>query len=501
MTTRLNTYLSKSRYILGLQCPKALWLTTYQPELKDEVSAFQESVFQSGTDVGLLARDLFPGGVEIPYDGLTHTEQLTRTRQALADGVTSIYEAAFSHDGVFVKVDLLHRGEQGWELHEVKGSTKLKDVYRHDIAVQYHVVTGAGVPLTYAGLVHINNQYIRHGAIQVEELFARQDLTAETMDRQEEVRERVGVLRQMLAGDMPEIAIGPHCSDPYDCAFSGHCWAAVPSPSVFDLRSYGKPDPFPFYEEGLVRFDELPLNRLGWRQRQQVEAHLGQQLLVNKAAVREFLGTLHYPLSFLDFETTYMTPVPLFDGTRPYQQVPFQYSLHVIREEGGEVEHYAWLAAADEDNPAAGLGATLLADLPGEGTILTWNMVFEKRILGELAIHCPDYASAIGGIIERITDLIIPFRSRAVYHWQMHGSASLKSVLPALIPELSYDDLDIADGGSAASAWLRMRESDDAAERETICRDLHIYCALDTLAMVRILEWLLLAVTGGSMID
>ena len=185
MTTQLNTYLSKSRYILGLQCPKALWLTTYQSELKDEVSDFQEAVFQSGTDVGLLARDLFPGGVEIPYDGLTHTEQLTRTRQALADGVTSIYEAAFSHDGVFVKVDLLHRGEQGWELHEVKGSTKLKDIYRHDIAVQYHVVTGAGVPLIYAGLVHINNQYVRHGAIQVEELFARQDLTAETMDRQE----------------------------------------------------------------------------------------------------------------------------------------------------------------------------------------------------------------------------------------------------------------------------------------------------------------------------
>ncbi len=490
-TTRtVNTFLSKSRFMLGLQCPKALWLNNYRPELKDEVSDSQDAVFQSGTDVGVLARDIFPGGVEIPFDGMTTTEQLARTRQLLDDGVTTLYEAAFSHDGVFVKVDLLHKGREGWELHEVKGSTGMKRVYLDDIAVQYHVVTGTGMPLSYAGLVHVNNQYVRLGGIDVQQLFTRQDLTENVAGRQDAVQDNVATLRSMLAEEMPNVGIGPHCSNPYGCPFQGHCWSHVPSPSVFDLRSYGKPDPFSFYEEGLVRYTELPLNRLGWRQRQQVEAHLNQSQTVDNAAVGKFLGTLTYPLSFLDFETTYMTPMPLFNGTRPYQQVPFQYSLHIIRKEGGEVEHHAWLAAADEDNPAAGLLTSLLAALPESGAIITWNKVFESRILGEMGERFRKLAPHVTAVRERLVDLMVPFRNRDVYDWQMHGSASLKSVLPALIPELSYDGLEIADGGAAASAWLRMRETVDLVEREAINRNLLEYCHLDTLAMVRILEWL-----------
>ncbi len=490
-TTRtVNTFLSKSRFMLGLQCPKALWLNNYQPELKDEVSDSQDAVFQSGSDVGVLARDIFPGGVEIPYDGLTTTEQLARTRQLLDDGVTTLYEAAFSHNGVFVKVDLLHKGREGWELHEVKGSTGMKRVYLDDITVQYNVVTGAGVPLRYAGLVHVNNQYVRQGDIDVHQLFTKQDLTENVIDRQDEVRDRVAILQDMLTDEIPNVVIGPHCYNPYGCPFQGHCWAHVPSPSVFDLRSYGKPDPFSFYEEGLVRYTELPLDRLGWRQRQQVEAHLNQSQTVDNVAVQKFLKTLTYPLAFLDFETTYMTPVPLFNGTRPYQQVPFQYSLHIIREDGGEVEHHAWLTAADEDNPSAGLLTSLLAALPEGGAIITWNKVFESHILGEMGERFRKLASQVKEVRERLVDLMVPFRNRDVYDWQMYGSASLKSVLPALIPELSYDGLEIADGGAAASAWLRMRETWDLAEREAISRKLLEYCHLDTLAMVRILEWL-----------
>ena len=202
------------------------------------------------------------------------------------------------------------------------------------------------------------------------------------------------------------------------------------------------------------------------------------------------MKTLTYPLAFLDFETTFMTPVPLFNGTRPYQQVPFQYSLHIIREEAGEVEHHAWLAAADEDNPAAGLLTSLLAALPETGAIIAWNKVFESRILGELGDRFRKLAQEVAAVRERLVDLMIPFRHRDVYDWRMHGSASLKSVLPALIPELSYDGLEIADGGTAASTWLRMRETDDLAEREAITQNLLNYCHLDTLAMVRILEWL-----------
>jgi hypothetical protein len=357
--------------------------------------------------------------------------------------------------------------------------------------VQHYVVTGAGLPLAYAGLVYINNQYVRQGPIEVQQLFARQDLTAEVGSRHEEVRNNVSKLPSMLSEEMPAVGIGQHCSDPYECAFAGHCWAHVPSPSVFDLRSYGKPkNLFSFYEKGQVRFEDLPLHELGWRQRQQVEAHLRQELQVEPAAITSFLSTLCYPLSFLDFETTYMTPVPLFDGTRPYQQVPFQYSLHVIRKEGGEMEHHAWLADPDDGDPRARFVDRLLIDLPDDGTILIWNMNFEIQRLWELAAHCSNHATEIAGVVARISDLIIPFRSRALYDWRMAGSASLKAVLPALLPELSYDELEVADGGAASAAWLQMMASDDPGEKVKWRDALLTYCHLDTLAMVRILEWL-----------
>lgn len=197
-----------------------------------------------------------------------------------------------------------------------------------------------------------------------------------------------------------------------------------------------------------------------------------------------------YPISFLDFETTYLTPVPLFDGTRPYQQVPFQYSLHVLRKKGGKLTHSSWLADPDEGDPRPEFIENLLADLPGKGTILAWNMTFEKQRLQELAAFSTGHALAIAGVIDRLVDLIVPFRSQAVYDWRMAGSASLKSVLPALIPELSYNKLEVADGGAASAAWLRMMESEESDEKERLRQALLCYCELDTLAMVRILEWL-----------
>lgn len=170
-------FLSKSRFIKGLQCHKQLWLLTHRPELQDEVSVAQQAVFDAGTDVGILAQSLFPGGIEIPFDGMSLSAQLALTREAIGNGAQTIYEAAFSFDNLFVKADILHRGESGWELYEVKGSTRLKDVYLNDIAVQYHVLTGAGITIAKAALVHIDSDYVRQGAIDVRQLFGIMDVS------------------------------------------------------------------------------------------------------------------------------------------------------------------------------------------------------------------------------------------------------------------------------------------------------------------------------------
>ena len=234
-----NLFLSKSQYLKGMQCHKALYLYKHHKELRDEISAAQQTIFASGTDVGVIAQDLFPSGVEVPYEGLSISQQVKMTKDEIAKGTKTIYEASFEYDGLFVKVDILNLGDKGWELYEVKSSTSVKDINYDDIALQYYVLVGAGIKLNKASLVHINNQYVRNGDVEVEKLFTINDLTEDIVEMQQEVPSNISSMRSMIGGEMPSIDIGQHCSDPYDCDFRGHCWQHIPEDSVFDLRGGG----------------------------------------------------------------------------------------------------------------------------------------------------------------------------------------------------------------------------------------------------------------------
>ncbi len=484
---KYSPFLSKSLYIKGLQCHKALWLHKNRPELKDDVSTAQQAVFDAGTDVGILAQHLFPGGVEVPYDGLSTAQQVTMTRRLIDEGVETIYEAAFNFDNIFCKVDILHKGVNGWGLYEVKNSTDKKDVYVNDIAVQYLIVTGSEIPVSSACLVHINNQYVRHGDIDVPQLFTILDVTEEIVAKQAELHENIAAMRSMLQGEMPAIDIGPHCSNPYECSFSGYCWSHIPSPSVFDFADLGKPDGFALYKQGIVKMEDVSRETLGWRQQMQLDGCLHQKNVVDVAAIREFLNSLWYPLAFLDFETTCLMAVPLFDGTRPFQPVPFQFSLHLQNTSGAPIQHREFLAPAVGDPQEPFLHA-LLDVLPENACILSWNKGFEGKILRMLAERFPMHSERLHHLIDNLVDLMAPFRSKQIYHWKFDGSYSIKVVLPALVPELSYETLSISDGGTAADAWLRLRASSDPEEQKQIRGNLLEYCHLDTLAMVRILD-------------
>ena len=480
-------YLSKSLYIKGLQCHKALWLHKNRPELKSKVSAAQQEAFDSGTDAGILAQRLFPDGVLVPFDGLSHAEQLAMTEEALNRGESTIYEATFSFDNVFVKVDILHRGETGWEIYEVKSSTECKEVHLNDIAVQQYVVAGTGLPITRACLIHINNHYVRHDDIEVEKLFTILDVTSKVLTRQTNVPGNLAAMREALGEDMPTIDIGKHCGKPYACDFKGCCWSHIPADSVFTLRDHGKTNPFKLYSQGIILLRDVPPEKLKWRQRLQMDGFLHQTNVVKSDAVSKFLGNLWYPLCFLDFETTYLTPVPLFDGTRPYQQVPFQYSLHIQEMPGAELRHHEFLAPAGE-NPQLPFLQRLLATLPKDACILTWNQSFEKERLEELAQYAPDHRQELADIVKNIRDLMAPFRRKDIYHWKFAGSYSIKAVLPALVPELSYKGLEVSNGEMAASTWLQLHQENDEGRIVELQRQLLEYCHLDTLAMVRILE-------------
>jgi hypothetical protein len=487
MDKKISTYLSKSLFIRGLQCHKSLYLHKYHPDLKDEVSEEQEAKFQTGTDVGIYAQKLFPDGVEILWDDNSLSNQIKRTKVEIENGAKVIYEAAFSFDNIFVKVDILRKWNGNWQIYEVKGSTEVKPVYYDDVAIQYFVLKGSGLPVSKAFLVHINNQYVRQGEIEVDKLFIKQDLTREVIEKQEFVETEIKKMRTILRNAKPNIDIGEHCTDPYDCDFYGHCWQHIPKDSVFNLVGRRKSNKFDLYKQGIIRLEDIPRSILSRNQRIQLDGTLYKKNITNRAGIKDFLDTLWYPICFLDFETTFMVPIPMFNETRPYQQVAFQYSLHYLESENAELQHYEYLAL-DHVDPRKELLEDLLNKIPESACVLVYNKTFEIGVLNALANWFPEYSNQIGKIIRNIRDLMIPFRRKDVYRWEMKGSFSLKYVLPAIVPALSYDEMEISDGGMASSAWLSTWELEDSSEIEKIRNALLEYCKLDTLGMVRILE-------------
>jgi hypothetical protein len=479
-----NIALSKSLFIRGLQCHKSLYLHKYHPELRDEISDEQEALFQTGFEVGKYAQQLFPGGIEIPYDETSHASQLKMTQAEIGKGTKTLYEAAFSYDDVFVKVDILHKDQDRWEIFEVKSSTEIKDVYLDDSAIQYYVLTGYGLPISKVFLVHINNQCVRSGEINPQSLFTVNDITDYVKDKQPHIAENIVKLKEMLRSDMPDIDIGEYCDKPYQCDFQGHCWQHIPQDSVFDLRRKGV-NKYGLYRQGIIEMKDIPINILNKSQRLQVEAFLNKAEKVDKDAIQTFLDKLFYPVCFLDFETFY-TAIPLFDGIRPYQQVPFQYSLHIQDGKGAELKHFEYLAEPHKD-PRRELLIKLIESIPKKSCIITYTDFEAERLRG-LAEWFPEYKDRIESLIENIRDISLPFRKMDYYHWQMNGSYSIKEVLPVLVPEMNYKGMAISDGGMAIDAYFAMSSISDQQEIENIRRNLLEYCKLDTLAMLKILD-------------
>ncbi len=479
-----KSFLSKSLFIKGLNCHKSLYLHKYHPELKDEVSPALQARFDVGHEVGRKAQELFPGGIEIPYSA-DYAGQIEATEKAIRKGKKTIYEASFGHDDVFVKVDILNKGKKGWNIYEVKSSTKIKDVYINDTALQYYVLKGAGIKLDRAYVVLLNEAYVKKGALEIDKLFIAEDVTDRVIALQEFVGEQISKLKAMLAAKMPKTPLGKYCEKPYLCDFKGYCWKDLPEYSVISLRGSGL-DKYKLYESGIVHLADVPAETLKNDQRLQLEALLKKKKIIDKKAIREFISTLWYPLYFLDFET-FESSIPIYDGARPTHKIPFQYSLHYIKRKGGKVYHSEYLARPGTDHRKE-LLKKLLADIPEKACVLVYNMVFEKGALDDLAEQFLRFRSAIERIKNNMRDLMPPFKNRAFYHYKMKGSYSIKAVLPVIEPTLSYSNLEIADGNMAMVEYARMNSSNDPAEVEEIRRRLLEYCTLDTLAMVRLLD-------------
>jgi predicted RecB family nuclease len=483
--------LSKSRFLAGLQCHLRLWFQCYARDLAAEVSPAQQAVFDSGHEVGELATRLYPDGVSIKEDYLHHKEAVRSTLEAMQNpDVKAIYEAAFFCDDVRVRVDILERtGNESWNLVEVKSSTKVKDVYYPDVAVQYYVLEGCGLKINRAGILHINNQYVYDGIrLDLRALFAFKDLTEHIKAMLPEMPDGLAALKTMLANsEAPKVIPSRHCSRPYNCEFWDHCTQDMPEFWVFNINGIAQARLDELARLGVAKIpdipDSFPLSEIQNRIRISV---IHQQHFISDELEAE-LNKMQYPIHFLDFETV-APAVPRYAGTRPYQTIPFQWSDH-IRYQDGRLAHREYLCSEDKD-PREEFIQTLLKALGTDGSIVIYT-VYETAVLNSLIAHLPRYTDALKSVIERFIDLHAIIRNN-YYHPKFYGSFSLKSVLPALLPEMSYAKLAIQDGIQATLGYLRMIDpSTLSEEKERIRKNLLTYCGQDTLAMVKIREVLL----------
>lgn len=475
----------------GFQCKKRYWLEQHRPELKaaDLSGAGWKAMVKQ--EVEAEAQKLFGDGLRI--EGRTPKAAAKATKKAIEKGTAAILDAVFIHDDVVTRVDAMVREGEGYALFEIKSSAGIKDVYFTEAAIKWAVVTLCKIPLSRSYILHINNKYLRQGELLPAELFVKKNITQVVRRRQESVLKTMDDLLS-IKKDKPQVHIGAWCNDPYECDFRGHCWRDIPTPSVFDLHKLPGKKKFELYRRGIVRFEEIGTEvELSPAQRHQVEAELEGRDFIERGALSGFLTTIRYPVYFLDFET-YQQAVPRFDELRPYEQIPFQFSLHLIQKPGEEPTHVEFLAEAGSD-PRRALAERLAEVMGDKGTILAYNQAFEKGVIRKLAEWFPDLAHSLDAMQGRFVDLMYPFEKGLYYTRRMNGRHSIKTVLPALVPELSYNGMAIGHGGEAMTAYATLHLVSDEAQRRVIRKSLLEYCKLDTLAMVRIWEKLKISVS------
>lgn len=510
--------LSKSLFTSFSQCPKALWLKVHRPELEIIPEALQAR-FEAGQQIGAVARQLFEPYVLVDTrkeDGRPDIDEMIhKTSVAIADPNTiNICEAAFAFDGNYCAVDILHRASDGsWEIYEVKSSSVKpdddKDVraaiqeYLPDITYQTWLLRKRDINVSKVYIVLLNSSYVLDGELDVNGLFYKIDATEDVemaiMDMDTRVDDANCVVEEAQEYIQP---LGPYCKKPHDCAFMKYCMEqrGIKYPSVFNLYRSTWKKKLEFLEKGYMSFEDVypemdSLIKSG-TQKMQIECTVNNHSQINKDGIKIFLAKLEYPLYYLDFET--MQPaIPIYQGTHPYQQVPFQYSLHIKSDVDGVLTHKEFLGKPGED-PRRELAEQLCRDIPMGACSLAYNKAFECGRIAELAGMYPDLAEHLLDIQAHIVDLMEPFQGCCYYVPEMKDSFSIKSVLPALFPnseELNYHNLNesVQNGQDAMTIFPRMammNESEQALARKSLLE----YCCLDTLAMVRVLEKLYEAV-------
>jgi len=489
----MKKLLSKSTFVRGLQCEKSLYLYKNHFNLKDTPSLSLKTIFEQGTSIGLLAQHLFPGGVDASTKSYINiNDSVKKTFDFINQGETTIYEATFIYNNVLAALDILVKKEDGWHAYEVKSSTRISSTYLNDAAIQYYTIINSGINLKDISIIYINKNYLMNENIDVSQLFNIESVYDKVLKLNDRIPNDVTRLKKVLmSSKAPNVDIGTHCSKPYECDFKGVCWNHIPDYSIFDISRLSTKKKFDLYKKGIVKIDHVDINKtpLNSDQLIQVQSDLNNKTYIETKKIKKFIKDLKYPLFYLDFETI-SSAIPMYKNTKPYQQLVFQYSLHVQKSINSKIVHSDYLANQNED-PRSQFIERLINDCGSYGDIIVYNISFERGKLKNLIKNFPNYSLQLTSIINRLKDLMLPFKNKWYYSPKMKGSYSIKYVLPALVPDLSYDNLDIKDGGTASNIFLSMVNGTFNGNVKETRKQLLEYCYMDTFAMVKILEKLI----------
>lgn len=469
----------------GLQCHKQLWLEVNELHRATALTPVQQRIIDQGKEVEQYARQQFPDGQLIKGSGIV---AIQATQNALSSGASCLFEAAFSFDGLFIRCDILRKTAAGsWELIEVKSSSKVKDEHHWDIAIQKYVLTSAGLSVDATRLMHINTKTCFFPDLS--NLFEIVDITAEVNRLLPEIPNKLRQFEGILAENLePTLAIGKHCNNPNPCAFTADCWKHVPDISIFTIPRLDWKKKEALISQGILAIADLPSGfSLTENQRTYVDCVLSDSPFMDADAIAARLAELTYPIHFFDFEAQ-NPAIPRFDGLKPYEQFPFQYSCHILHDDGS-IEHREYLHT-DRSDPRPALLAALAIDIASTGSVIVYHQSFEATLLRRLAQNFPEYAEHLESIASRLWDLEDIFKEH-YKHPAFRGSTSIKNVLPTLVPTLSYKALAVQRGDHAQTVWEEMINCADQAKKEQAIADLKDYCHLDTLAMVEIYQALL----------
>jgi len=481
------SYLSKTDFIQSLNCQSSVWFSKHQPEKLAQPSEADAWRMQQGNDFEGLIRRRFPGGVLIEGRGDAASEQ---TKTLIEEGATCLFQATAIAEGCLAKADIIEKdgNSTSWNLLEVKSSTRVKDEHILDVAFQTWVFQQGGYSVSRVFVIVANNKTMLTGPADAEEMSISHDVTDEVREVLHNIENMIEPALEVInPTEPPDISRHPCRLRPKDCPSSFHCYPDLPPENVFAIPRIRFDRARLMYDAGIVAIKDIEdVSGLNVKQQFHVQLVQSGEPHIDIDAVKQFLDRLQFPLSFLDYETA--NPViPLFDGYRPYDQIVFQFSAHFLEQPGADLQHHEFLANCEKD-PAALLAIALENVIPEDGSVLVWNKSFEIARNVDLAKRVPELGSFFYRLNDRIVDLMEIVSGGHYVDPRFRGSASIKKVLPVLVPQMSYEDLEVNNGSLASLRWLEMR-TETSAERVTqIRRDLLEYCHQDTLAMVELLK-------------